>query len=82
MQQHTYGATSMKPSANKRSNDLLIKRLHEMRMSASDVASAEVSLRNADAIVDIGFGIVAAIRSLAAYVARYLRAVFVSTPHH
>jgi hypothetical protein len=72
----------MKPSANKRSNDLLIKRLHEMRMSASDVASAEVSLRNADAIVDIGFGIVAAIRSLAAYVARHLRAVFVSTPHH
>ena len=64
------------------SNELIIKRLHEMRMSASDIASAEASLRNADAIVDIGFGIVAAIRSLAAYVARQLRTVFVSTPHH
>ena len=72
----------MRPGAHTRSNHLLIKRLHEMRMSASDVASAEASLRNADAIVDIGFGIVAAIRSLAAHVARYLRAVFVSTPHH
>jgi hypothetical protein len=72
----------MNPSANANSNDLLVKRLHEMRMSASDIASAEASLRNADAIVDIGFGIVAAIRSLAAYVARQLRTVFVSTPHH
>jgi hypothetical protein len=72
----------MNPSANAHSNDLLVKRLHEMRMSASDIASAEASLRNADAIVDIGFGIVAAIRSLAVYVARQLRTVFVSTPHH
>jgi hypothetical protein len=72
----------MKPSANAHSNDLLIKRLHGMRMSASDVASAEVNLRNADAIVDIGFGIVAAIRSFAAYAARQLRTVFVSTPYH
>jgi hypothetical protein len=73
---------NMKPSAPTRSNDLLIKRLHEMRMSASDVARAEASLRNADALVDIGFGIVVAIRSLAAHVTRHLRTVFVSTPHH
>jgi hypothetical protein len=84
MQQNTpiYGEMNMKPGANTRSNDLLIKRLHEMRMSASDIASAEASLRHADAIVDFGFGVVAAIRSLAAYVARHFRAVFVSTPHH
>jgi hypothetical protein len=73
-----YGATNMKPSANAHSNDLLIKRLHEMRMSASDTASAEASLRNAETIVDLGFGVVMAIRSLAAYVARHLRAVLVS----
>jgi hypothetical protein len=72
----------MEPSANAYSNDLLTKRLHEMRMSASDIASARASLRNADAIVDLGFGVVAAIRSSVAYVARNLRAVFVSTPHH
>jgi hypothetical protein len=72
----------MEPSKNAHSNGLLIKRLHEMRMSASDIASAEASLRNADAIVDLGSGVVATIRSSAAYLARHVRAVFVSTLHH
>ena len=72
----------MNPAKKVHSNELLIKRLHEMRMSASDIASAEVSLRNADAIVDAGFGVAAAIRSAVAYVARHLRAAFASTPQH
>ena len=62
------------------SNDLLLKRLHEMRMSASDIASAEASLRNADALIDAGFGVAAAFRSSAEHVVRRLRAAFVSTP--
>ena len=72
----------MNPAKNAPSNELLIKRLQAMRMSASDIASAEVSLRNANAIVDVGFGIATAIRSAAAYVARHLRAAWVSTPQH
>jgi hypothetical protein len=73
---------SVNPAKNAPSNELLIKRLQAMRMSASDIASAEASLRNADAIVDVGFGIATAIRTAAAYVARHLRAALVSTPQH
>jgi hypothetical protein len=63
-------------------NESIIKRLREMRMSPSDIANAEAAFRKADAIVDLGFGVVAALRSSAAYVTRHLRAAFVSTPQH
>lgn len=72
----------MKTANNAHSNELLITRLHEMRMSAQDIARAEASLRNADAIVDAGLAVAAAIRSSASYVARNLKAAFVSTPQH
>ena len=72
----------MNPAKNAPSNELLIKRLQAMRMSASDIASAEASLRNADAIVDVGFGIATAIRSAAAYVACHVSCSTGRRPSH
>ena len=63
-------------------NESLERRLDTMHMSASDIARAKASLRNADLIVDFGFGLAAAVRASAAFAARQLKAAFVSSPQH
>ena len=72
----------MDRSQNSSASALLDRRIDAMHLSATDAARAKASLRSADLIVDFGFAVAAAIRSSAAFVARHLKAAFVSSPQH